>query len=79
MLQSKERKGTGKTGKGGKETGRNVKRKEKKGTTAIWSDIVCNMGWKCYPELESGILGFFCFQMKMYKFGRPGGHQLDGF
>ena len=65
MLQSKERKGNGKKGKGGKErkgseeregkegkdTGRKVKRKEKKGTTAIWSDIVRNIGCKCYPAL----------------------------
>ena len=67
MFQSKERKGKGKKGKGGtdrngregKETERKVKRKEKKETTAIWSDIVCNIGWKCYPALESGIFGVF--------------------
>ena len=84
MFQSKERKGKGKKGNGGterkeregregKETGRKVKRNEKKGTTAIWSDIVCKIGWKCYFALESGILGGFPFR-EMYKFGRPGGH-----
>ena len=64
MLQTKERKGKEKKGKGGterkeregregKETGRKVKRKEKKGTTAIWSDIVCNIGWNCYLALQT--------------------------
>ena len=53
--ERKEREG--RKGKEGKETGRKVKRKEKKGTTAIWSEIVCKVGWKCYPELESGICG----------------------
>ena len=76
MLHSKERKGKAKKGKGikerkeregregqeGKETGRKVKRKEKKGTTAIWSDIVCNIGWKCYLALEFGMFGIFSFQ-----------------
>ena len=58
--ERKEREGrNGKEGKGrgGKETGRKAKRKEKKGTTAIWSDIVCKIDWKCYPALESGIFG----------------------
>ena len=33
----------GRKGKRRKETGRKIKRKEKKGTTAIWSDIVCKL------------------------------------
>ena len=52
------------------------KRKEKKGTTAIWSDIVRNIGWKYYPALDSKIFGVIF--PNMYKCGRPGGHQIDG-
>ena len=62
--QSKKK---GKKGKGGterkeREEERKVKRKEKKGTTAIWSGIVCNIGWKWYPALESGLFGVILFQ-----------------
>ena len=58
--ERKEREGrNGKEGKGreGKETGRKVKRREKKGTTAIWLDIVCKIGLRGCPALESGIFG----------------------
>ena len=59
----KERKGReerkGRKGKRRKGNRKERKRKKKKGTTAIWSDIVCKIGWKCYPALESGIFGVF--------------------
>ena len=91
MLQSKEKHGKGKKGKGGtereeregrdakegKETGRKVKRKEKKGTTAIWSDIVCNIGWKCYPALESGIFSVICSEKCMSSVDRVAAQSMD--
>ena len=51
----KEKEGkNGKEGKGRKRRkGRKAKRKVKKGTTAIWSDIVCKIGWRSYLALES--------------------------
>ena len=50
---SKARKERGKERKGREERkGRKVKRKEKKGTTAIWLETMCKIAWRCYLALE---------------------------